>query len=64
VTVATLRENGLARRKSVPVKILGKGELERKNLNVTAHAFSASAREKIEAAGGTCALVESNGKKS
>ena len=58
VTLATLRERGLATRKAVPVKILGKGELERKNLNVTAHAFSASAREKIEAAGGTCASPE------
>jgi large subunit ribosomal protein L15 len=58
VTPTILRERGLARRKRVPVKILAKGELERKNLNVSAHAFSASAREKIEAAGGTCTLVE------
>jgi large subunit ribosomal protein L15 len=60
VTLATLREKGLARRKAVPVKILGKGELERKNLSVSAHGFSASAKEKIEAAGGTCALIESD----
>jgi large subunit ribosomal protein L15 len=57
VTPASLRERGLATRKRVPVKILAKGELERKKLNVTAHAFSAAAREKIEAAGGTCTLV-------
>ena len=34
------------------------GELERKNLVVSAHAFSATAREAIEGAGGTCTLVE------
>jgi large subunit ribosomal protein L15 len=39
------------------VKILGRGALERKNLKVTAHAFSASAREKIEAAGGSCTIA-------
>jgi large subunit ribosomal protein L15 len=66
VTPESLRANGLATRKRIPVKVLGRGELERKNLIVTAHAFSASAREKIEAAGGTCTVVElklrSNGK--
>jgi large subunit ribosomal protein L15 len=54
----TLRARGLATRKRIPVKVLGRGELERKNLTVSAHAFSASAREKIEAAGGTCNVVE------
>src|SRR5919108_1260423 len=58
VTPEALRERGLASRKRVPVKILGQGDLERKNLTVTAHAFSAAARQKIEAAGGTCTLVE------
>ena len=38
------------------VKILGKGELTKK-LNVTANKFSASAKEKIEAAGGSCTTV-------
>jgi large subunit ribosomal protein L15 len=57
VTPASLRERGLARRKRVPVKVLAKGELERKKLNVSAHGFSAAAREKIEAAGGMCTLV-------
>ncbi len=56
VTVDALREKGLAKRKGVPVKILGKGELT-KGLTVTAHAFSASARERIEAAGGTAQLI-------
>jgi large subunit ribosomal protein L15 len=58
VTPATLRQRGLAKRKRLPVKILAKGELERKKLSVSAHAFSAAAREKIETAGGTCTLVE------
>ena len=38
------------------LKILGTGELTKK-LNVTAHAFSASAKAKIEAAGGTCTII-------
>jgi large subunit ribosomal protein L15 len=58
VTPQGLREHGLATRKRIPVKVLGRGELERKSLKVTAHAFSASAREKIEAAGGTCFVAE------
>jgi large subunit ribosomal protein L15 len=58
VTPESLRGRGLATRKRVPVKILGGGELERKSLKVTAHAFSASAREKIEGAGGTCTVTE------
>jgi large subunit ribosomal protein L15 len=66
VTPEALRAAGLATRKRIPVKILGRGELERKGLTVTAHAFSATAREKVEAADGTCTVVElklrSNGK--
>ncbi len=58
VTPASLVEKGLATRKGVPVKILGQGELKKK-LTVHAHGFSASAREKIEAAGGACTIVES-----
>jgi large subunit ribosomal protein L15 len=57
VTPDSLKENGLATRREVPVKILGRGELS-KNLTVHAHGFSKSAREKIEAAGGTCQLIE------
>src|SRR6266545_4170766 len=40
-------------RKGAPVKVLGNGELGSVKLDVTANAFSGSAREKIEAAGGT-----------
>lgn len=47
-----LRDIGLARR-GRPVKVLAKGEIDRA-LTVVAHKFSKSAREKIEAAGGTC----------
>lgn len=52
VTPEALREKGLATR-DAPVKILAKGEISKK-LTVKAHGFSAGAREKIEAAGGTC----------
>ncbi len=55
VTLELLREQRLATRKGVPVKILAKGELS-KALTVHAHAFSATAREQIEAAGGTCVV--------
>ena len=57
VTPDALRERGLATRKEVPVKILARGELS-KALTVHAHGFSAGARERIEAAGGTCHLIE------
>ena len=57
ITPDALRSSGLATRKGVPVKVLGQGELS-KALTVHAHAFSQTAREKIEAAGGTCVLVE------
>jgi large subunit ribosomal protein L15 len=57
VTIELLQANGLGKRKDVPIKILGKGELS-KALTVHAHAFSATARERIEAAGGSCTLVE------
>ena len=58
VTLEALQAKGLATRKDVPVKILAKGEVS-KALTVHAHGFSKSAREAIEAAGGTCQLIES-----
>jgi large subunit ribosomal protein L15 len=58
VTPDSLRAAGLATRRDVPVKILGEGELG-KALTVHAHGFSASAREKSEAAGGSAQLLES-----
>ena len=57
VTLEQLHANGLATRKGIPVKVLAKGELS-KPLRVHAHAFSASARERIEAAGGSCTVLE------
>lgn len=56
VDEAVLRERGLANGRGEGIKILGDGELTRK-LTVSAHAFSASARAKIEGKGGTCELV-------
>jgi large subunit ribosomal protein L15 len=58
VTPESLRERGLAKRRDVPVKVLARGELS-KALVVHAHGFSAAARERIEAAGGACHLIES-----
>ena len=52
VTPEALKAAGLVSKLSVDVKILGEGELTKK-LSVTAHSFSKSAVEKIEAAGGT-----------
>ena len=57
VTLDALREAGLAKRKGIDVKVLGGGELT-KALTVHAHKFSATAREKIEAAGGTAVVIE------
>jgi large subunit ribosomal protein L15 len=56
VTPETLKEKGLAKRKD-PVKVLARGEIKKK-LEVHAHAFSAAAKEKIEAAGGSCHTLE------
>jgi large subunit ribosomal protein L15 len=56
VTPSSLRDKGLAKR-SHPVKILARGEISKK-LNVQAHGFSAAAKRKIEAAGGTCQTLE------
>src|SRR3954452_9889938 len=57
VTLEAMRDHGLATRKGVPVKVLAKGELS-KPLTVHAHAFSASAKAAIEAAGGTAQVID------
>jgi len=57
VTVEALVEKGLLKNTKIDVKILGTGELSKK-LSVTAHSFSASAREKIEAAGGSVTALK------
>lgn len=51
VTVDTLYQKSIVSSKDMPVKILGGGEIK-VSLNITADAFSASAKEKIEKAGG------------
>jgi large subunit ribosomal protein L15 len=53
IDAEAIRAAGLANGPGDGVKILGQGELKKK-LTVCAHAFSASARAKIEAAGGAC----------
>ncbi len=57
VTLEALHAKGLATRKNIPVKILAKGSIS-KALTVHAHGFSATARDQIEAAGGTCQVLE------
>ena len=57
VTPAVMAENGLVRG-GMRVKILGNGEIS-KALTVSAHKFSKSAQQKIEAAGGRCEVLES-----
>ncbi len=57
VTLDALRGKNLATRRGVPVKVLAKGEIT-KPLTVHAHAFSKAARERIEAAGGSCHTLE------
>ena len=56
VTVDSLIESGIVSNPKDGVKILGNGELTKK-LTVKANAFSAKAKEKIEALGGTCEVI-------
>jgi large subunit ribosomal protein L15 len=56
ITPETLYNRGLVG-KGMLVKVLGDGELT-KRFTVKAHAFSSSAKEKIEKAGGTCEVIE------
>ena len=56
VTVEVLRESGLVKNSFDGVKILGNGELTKK-LDVKVNAFSASAKEKIEALGGKAEVI-------
>jgi large subunit ribosomal protein L15 len=56
VDETVLRAAGIANGTLRRIKVLGQGEVTKK-LTVVAHGFSATAREKIEKAGGTCELV-------
>ncbi len=57
VTPETLQSKGIVKKRFDEIKILGEGELT-KALTVSAHRFSASARQKIEAAGGSVTELE------
>ena len=56
VTLETLLNSGLVRKPNVPVKVLGDGTLD-KSFTVKLHAYSKSAKEKIEAAGGKAEVI-------
>ncbi len=57
IGVEELRAAGLVGKRGALVKILGDGEISR-SVKVTAHAFSGTAREKIESAGGSAEILE------
>jgi large subunit ribosomal protein L15 len=57
VDEAALRGARLVQGRDVRIKVLGSGELTKK-LTISAHGFSASAKEKIEKAGGTVVVLE------
>lgn len=57
VDEAALRDARLVQGRDVRIKVLGSGELTKK-LTISAHGFSASAKEKIEKAGGTIVVLE------
>jgi large subunit ribosomal protein L15 len=58
INAASLYKSGLISKAAAPFKILGSGELKAK-LDIEAHAFSASAKEKIESVGGTIKEIKS-----
>jgi large subunit ribosomal protein L15 len=57
ITLDKLKEAGFGKKRDIPVKVLANGEISKK-FTVHAHKFSAGARKAIEAAGGTCVVVE------
>jgi large subunit ribosomal protein L15 len=57
ITPAVLFEKGLVRKGTLPVKILGDGQID-VPLNISAHKFTKSARQKIEGAGGTVVEIQ------
>jgi large subunit ribosomal protein L15 len=61
ITPELLYESGLIRKKLIPVKILGDGELKSK-LEVSAHSFSKTAIEKIEKVGGKAITITKSSK--
>ena len=57
VSPGTLVETGVLKDQKLPLKVLGRGEIN-VNLKVSAHKFTKSAKEKIETAGGTIQVIE------
>ena len=58
INLDSLVKDGIVTSPKHPLKLLGNGELTAKNLIVQAAAFTASARSKIETAGGTCEILD------
>jgi len=58
INLDSLVKDGIVTSPKHPLKLLGNGELTAKNLTVQAAAFTASARSKIETAGGTCEILD------
>ena len=58
VSLDSLVKDGIVTSPKHPLKILGRGDLTAKKLTVQAAAFTASARTKIEAAGGSCETLD------
>lgn len=56
ISPGVLFDSGVIGNKNIPVKVLGDGELK-KAMDVSAHAFSASAKEKIEKSGGKVVVL-------
>lgn len=57
ITFESLLELGVVSKKGMPLKVLGQGELKIA-INVSAHQFSKTAKEKIESSGGTVTIHE------
>ena len=58
INLDSLVKDGIVTSPKHPLKLLGNGELTAKKLTVKAAAFTASARSKIETAGGTCEILD------
>jgi large subunit ribosomal protein L15 len=57
ITPESLFKSGIISKRNSPLKVLGEGELKTK-INIAAHSFSKSAKEKIEALGGQVKIIE------